>query len=152
MEGIIPYKQSMNVLNMLYKTIFQSKLMNQQRNLTHQNFTYIHGKPLGSGWYQKSIEKVCVDIHQIKEPRAPSYIEIPTKFKSPKFGLVTLHNIGDNELVKLCAFYHQREKSNHVIQAMCMEEYTRLFYLQGINFRRHMMIAFVKIYKMCYCL
>ena len=38
-------------------------------------------KPIGSKWKQISMDQCNVDIHQIKELRASSYIETPSKSK-----------------------------------------------------------------------
>ena len=55
-----------------------------------------------------------MDIYQIKEQRASSYIDTPERFENkPKFGLVNLHDTCDNECFKWRILYHQSENANN---------------------------------------
>ena len=48
------------------------------------------GKPSGSGWKIKYIDKLCVDIVQKRDLRGSSYIETPSSVKHSKCGLVNM--------------------------------------------------------------
>ena len=71
------------------------------------------GKPIGSRWKHISMDQCNVDIHQIKELRASSYIETPDTFTNPKLGLVNIQKTCDDECFKWCVLYHQSEKSQN---------------------------------------
>ena len=56
----------------------------------------------GSGWIIKKLLDFEIKVAKYKPLRASSYIETPSKYKNPKFGLINIQNKNDNECFKWC--------------------------------------------------
>src|ERR1700755_2580618 len=56
----------------------------------------------GSGWIIKKLLDFEIKVAKYKPLNASSYIETPSKYKNPKFGLINIQNKNDNECFKWC--------------------------------------------------
>ena len=59
----------------------------------------------GSGWVIDRIDSHCINVTTYRPLQGSSYIELPTKLRSPKKGLINIKN-KDNECFRWCHIRH----------------------------------------------
>ena len=83
-----------------------------------------------------SIIQLCVDIDQVKQQRASSYIETLEQFKNSKLLSANYsNNLYDHECFRWCMLYHQSESTNNCERLSVLIKVRDTYSYDGINFR-----------------
>jgi len=123
-DGHMSNKMIHTVVKNNIKSVIDKQVNEMATKLDTLELVDDNGKPLGSNWSLKSIDKLAIDVYETKPLRASSYIPTPSKYSNLKCGLINIQNKTDDECFKWCMLYHQSEKGKND---------TRLSALKNIN-------------------